>query len=557
MKHLNELIIDSFAGGGGASTGIELALGRIVNIAINHDIKAIQMHQQNHPYTKHYCENVFEVDPIEATQGQPVGLFWLSPDCTHFSKAKGSKPVKKEIRGLAWIAVKWAAAVKPRVIMLENVEEFKTWGPIKNGQPIKERKGETFKQFVSALQGLGYEVDWRELRACDYGAPTMRKRFFLIARCDGKEIVWSEPTHGNTPSLLPYRTAAECIDLTIPCKSIFDRKKPLSENTLKRIARGLEKFVFNNPKPFIVQIGQTGFGGNNRSQNIDAPLTTICRKNEHCLVTPVIADFHFENKGNSINEPLTTITSVNTKALIAPTMVQVGYGENKAANQQPRCLDLKRPIGTITPGGNKFALCTAFLSQRFGNRPGEQATARGSSLNKPLPTITATDHNTLITANFISRQFGTSTGHKLNEPLATITNTDKSRLVQAFLIKYFGQGTGQNISEPLGTITTKDRFGLVTVEGVDYQIVDIGMRMLEPRELYAAQGFPSDYKIAFDVSGKPYSKTDQVARCGNSVCPQVVSALVRNNLPELIVSNQLQTMAELQRIVNMQLGSAL
>lgn len=556
---VDELIVDSFAGGGGASTGIELALGRIVDIAINHDIKAIQMHEQNHPYTKHYCENVFDVDPMEATHGRPVGLFWLSPDCTHFSKAKGGKPVKKEIRGLAWIAVKWAKSVKPRVIMLENVEEFKTWGPIDDaGQPIKERKGETFNEFVNALKELGYSVEHRELRACDYGAPTIRKRFFLIARCDGFPIVWPEPTHGL--GKLPYRTASEIIDWSIPCKSIFDRKKPLSENTMKRIARGLKKFVFDNPKPFIV-------------------------KNAHCLVTPIIANNNFENVGASVEEPLNTITSQsNRNCLIAPTLIQTGYGENKAANQKPRILDLhkplntipstcksalvapvicqfntettddgvraydlKQPINTITSGGNRFGLCTAFLAKHFGGN----YKGAGSDCKKPLHTVTSQDHNSVVTANFVARQFGTSTGHKADEPLGTITANDKSRLVRAFLIKYFSGDSvqGQSLDEPLHTITSRDRFGIVAIEGVDYQIVDIGMRMLEPHELFAAQGFPADYKIAFDVNGKSYPKSEQVARCGNSVCPQVVTALVKANLADIAYTKVLKTMQQLHKVV--------
>ncbi len=512
FNFMDEIIVDSFAGGGGASTGIELALGRIVDVAINHDIKAIQMHEQNHPLTKHYCENVFDVNPTEATQGRPVGLFWLSPDCTHFSKAKGGKPVKKEIRGLAWLAVKWASAVKPRVIMLENVEEFKTWGPIKDGQPIKERKGETFNLFVSHLKNLGYQVEWRELRACDYGAPTTRKRFFLIARCDNQPIIWPQPTHGNAPGLKPYQTAAEIIDWSIPCHSIFDRKKPLAENTLKRIHRGLKKFVFDNPAPFIVSIGQQGFAGDNRSRSINQPLSTICRKNEHCLITP--------------------------------TLIQQGYGEAK--NQAPRVLDLQKPLNTVVAGGNKFALCTAFLAKHFG---GNYA-GPGSSLEKPLSTITVTDHNALVTANFIARHFGTSTGHTVDEPLATITANDKSSLVSAFLVKYFGtENNNQSLNEPLHTITSKDRFGLVTIEGIDYQIVDIGMRMLTPRELYNAQGFPPDYIIDFDVNGKQYSKTDQIARCGNSVCPQVVTALVTANLSELAAVKPISTMDQLNKTI--------
>ena len=299
---MRELIVDNFAGGGGASTGIELAIGRSVDIAINHDPAAIAMHKANHPTSKHYCESVWEVDPMEATAGDKVGLAWFSPDCKHFSKAKGGKPVEKKIRGLAWIVLKWAGKVRPRVIILENVEEFQTWGPLKKGRPIKNRKGETFRKWKEQLESLGYVVDHRELKACDYGAPTIRKRFFLIARCDGKKIVWPEPTHGNPNSLevqagllKPWKTAADIIDWEIPCKSIFERKKPLAENTLKRIAKGLEKFVFNNPEPFIVSIGQTGFS-KDRSRSIHDPLNTIVSKAEACLGYTYAYSTSYRNK---------------------------------------------------------------------------------------------------------------------------------------------------------------------------------------------------------------------------------------------------------------------
>lgn len=429
-----ELIIDSFAGGGGASTGIEQALGRYVDIAINHDESAILMHKTNHPHTKHYCENIWEVDPKEATKGQKVGLMWASPDCKHFSKAKGGKPVDKNIRGLAWVVVKWAKQVRPRVIILENVEEFKTWGPLIDNQPDPDRKGETFRLFVKSLKRFGYKVDWRELRACDYGAPTIRKRLFLIARCDGKPIRWPEPTHGDADSLevhagllKPWRTAAECIDWSIPCPSIFTRKKPLAEKTLTRIARGIQKFILD---------------------------------------------------------------------------------------QEPYILDDK----------------AMFLQHYYGQQGAE---TRGSSLNEPVATIPTANRFSLVTA-FISRQFKTSVGHKLNEPLATSTTVNKSALVSAFLLKYYGTDTGQRLNESLHTITSKDRFGIVTVKGQDYQIVDIGMRMLQPHELFKAQGFPGDYIIDRDYTGKVYPKTHQVARCGNSVCPPIAKALVEVNLPEMI-----------------------
>lgn len=470
---MKELIVDNFAGGGGASTGIEMAIGHSVDIAINHDPAAIAMHKANHPTTKHYCESVWEVDPIEAVGDNKVVLAWFSPDCKHFSKAKGSKPVDKNIRGLAWVTVKWAKLVKPRVIMLENVEEFKTWGPLKEDKdgklyPDPNKKGQTFELFIKALERQGYKVDFRELRACDYGAPTTRKRFFMVARCDGKPIVWPKPTHGdpngievNAGLLKPWRTASEVIDWSIPCPSIFDRKKPLAENTLKRIARGIQKFVLNNPKPFIARIGQTGFGGDRLQYELDKPLTTITTKAEHLLVTPFLTSYHSETKPGEV-----------------------------------RGLELDEPIHTLD------------TSNRFG----------------------------LISA-YIARQFKSSIGHKMDTPLGTVTTIDKSNLVTAFLVKYYGSEVGQGVNEPLHTITTKDRFGLVKIEGEDYQIVDIGMRMLAPHELFKAQGFPEDYIIDKDFEGNVYPKTAQVARCGNAVPPPFAEALVRANLPELCVDN--------------------
>lgn len=464
-----EIAVDNFAGGGGASTGIEMATGLSVDIAINHDPAAIAMHKVNHPDTEHYCESVWDVNPVEAVKGRKVGLAWFSPDCKHFSKAKGGKPVEKKIRGLAWIAVKWAIAVKPRVIMLENVEEFKTWGPLKDGYPDENKKGLTFNSFVKSLEALGYEVQFKELRACDYGAPTIRKRFFMIARCDGKPIKWPQPTHGDPKSedvrkgkLKPWRTAAEVIDWSIECPSIFNRKKRLSENTLRRIARGIQRFVVENPTPFIVRIGQTGFGGDRLQYSLKRPLTTVTTKAEHCL--------------------------------ISPTLIQMGYGDPEGR----RVLNLNKPLGTITAGGNKFAVATAFVAQHFG----------------------------------------TSTGHVLEKPLNTVTAVNKASLVTAFLTKYYGSDTGQRIDEPLHTVTTKDRFGIVTVKGQDYQIVDIGMRMLQPHELFAAQGFPTNYVIDQDYEGNKYSKAKQVARCGNAVPPPFAEQMVRANLPEMCVAEE-------------------
>lgn len=497
---MREIFVDNFAGGGGASTGIELAIGISVDIAINHDEAAIAMHKANHPTTKHYCENVWDVDPVEACHGRPVALAWFSPDCKHFSKAKGGKPVEKKIRGLAWIVLKWAGKVRPRVIMLENVEEFVTWGPVRKGKPVKSKKGMTFEKFKSQLQSLGYEVDHRELRACDYGAPTTRKRFFLIARCDGMPIRWPSPTHSDPEGievrcgiLKPWRTAAECIDWSIPCPSIFDRKKPLAENTLRRIARGIQKFVIENPEPFIVPIG---YG-------------------EHSGQLPRVHD---------INKPLSTIVSTCKQYLVAPFLQQYHSYSNDARGQV-----MDKPILTIDTS-NRYGLVTAFISKYFAGG----YNGAGSEIEKPLPTVTAIDHNAIVTSNLVQLN-NHCDGVDIRRPIPTITAGGYHiGEVRTFLMTYYGNGDdiGQRIDEPLRTITSKDRFGIITVAGQDYQIVDIGMRMLEPRELFRAQGFPETYIIDRDYTGKPYPKSAQVARCGNAVPPPFAEALVRANLPE-------------------------
>lgn len=526
-----ELIVDNFAGGGGASTGIELATGYSVDIAINHDPEAIKMHKANHPYTRHYCENVWAVDPVKACKGHPVALAWFSPDCKHFSKAKGGKPKDKNIRGLAWVACRWAGLVRPRVIMLENVEEFKTWGPLnRSHRPIKAKQGVTFKKFVSQLQDLGYQVEFRELVAADYGAPTMRKRFFMIARCDGKPIVWPEPTHGPADSeevknglRKPYVGAYTQIDFSRPCPSIFETSeeikekygiravRPLAPKTMERIARGLKKFVLNNPEPFIiqcnhsgerrpndirepymVQIGQTGFT-EDRSKDVRDPLTTIVSKNEHCLISPTLIQYHSET-----------------------------------AHGEVRGQTIKDPIMTVD-GSNRYGLVTSFLHKYYDGG----YTGAGKDMKNPLPTVTAWDHNSVVTANLIQMN-NHCDGRDMRDPIPTITAGDGHfGEVRAFLIKYYGQGTGQDIKAPLDTVTAQDRFGLVTINGVDYQIVDIGLRMLEPRELYGCQGFPDDYIIDHDYTGKTYPRSEQVRRCGNAVCPPIPEALVHANLPEI------------------------
>lgn len=546
-----ELIVDNFAGGGGASTGIEEATGFSVDIAINHDPKAIAMHKANHPNTKHYCEDVWQVDPVQACNGHPVGLAWFSPDCKHFSKAKGGKPKDKNIRGLAWVACRWAGLVRPRVIMLENVEEFKTWGPLNRGHhPVKSKQGRTFDKFVRQLQDLGYEVQFRELVAADYGAPTMRKRFFMIARCDKKPIVWPEPTHAPANSeavkkglLKPYVGAYTQIDFSRPCPSIFDTSeqikekygikavRPLAPKTMERIARGLKKFVLDNPEPFIVQCNH---GGDRRPLDTKEPLPTITGKHGYGIVEPYMIQIgqtgFTKDRSKNIQEPLSTIVSKNEHSLICPTLIQY---HSETAQGKVRGQTIKDPIMTVD-GSNRYGLVTSFLHKYYdGGYKGA-----GESMENPLPTITAWDHNSIVTANLIQMN-NHCDGKDIRQPLPTITAGDGHfGEVRAFLIKYYGQGTGQDIQEPLDTVTSRDRFGLVTIEGEDYQIVDIGLRMLEPRELYGCQGFPDDYIIDRDYTGKTYPRTEQVKRCGNSVSPMIPNALVRANLRELCVGER-------------------
>ncbi len=467
----DEVIVDNFAGGGGASCGLEQATGRSPDIAVNHDPEAIAMHTANHPTTRHYCESVWDVDPVAACGGRPVALAWFSPDCKHHSKAKGGKPRDQKIRGLAWDAVSWAAKVRPRVIILENVEEFKDWGPLyrdhsngctgevrerriagrsretigcrkgcHHGKPIPERKGETFNAFQRRLTRLGYQVEWRLLRASDYGAPTSRRRLFLMARCDGKPNTWPAATHGPGRAK-PHRTAAEIIDWSIPCPSIFDRKKPLADATMARIARGVRKFVVDAGAPFIVPS--------------------------------------------------------NTNHLAIPYLVHRSNGERPG--QLPRIYDILKPIGTQVAQGQKQALCVAFLARHYGDRP-TGGWAGAADLRVPIPTITTRDHHALVAA---------------------------------LLVRYNGTGQAEPVDRPIGTLTCKDRYGLVTVTiaGEHYEIVDIGMRMLSADELFAAQGFPPDYKIHIaGPTGKRLSKTAQVRMGGNSVCPPMSKALASHAL---------------------------
>lgn len=534
---MKELFVDNFAGGGGASTGIETAIGRSVDIAINHDPDAIAMHRANHPATRHYCEDVWQVDPAKACAGNPVALAWFSPDCKHFSRAKGGKPVNKNIRGLAWVAVKWAYTVRPRVLMLENVPEIRTWGPLgADDKPIKERAGETFRGFLLALttgipawhpayremcdalsieptsetaqklqKGLGYKAQYRTLRSCDYGAPTTRTRFYLIARCDGKPIVWAEPTHAPKDSeavrlgrKLPYRTAAECIDWSIPAQSIFGRKKPLAENTMRRIARGIQKFVIDNPEPFIVTVNHSGEGF--RGQAADEPLGTVTAKNGYGVVTPI---------------------------LVAPSIVPIGYGERKG--QEPRVNKVDEPLGTVVTSGKHYLVAPTLIQYHSETAKDE---VRGQELTEPLMTVD-TSPRYAMAASYIMTMRNHMDGQPADEPLTTVSCSGAYHAeVQAFLVKYFSNGAAKPVNEPLDTVTTKDRFALVTVHGEPYIITDIRMRMLNPRELFNAQGFPGDYIIDRDADGHPYAKSKQVARCGNAVTPPVPAALVRANLPE-------------------------
>ncbi len=550
-----ELIVDNFAGGGGASTGIELATGYSVDIAINHDPEAIRMHKANHPNTKHYCENVWAVDPVAVCKGHPVALAWFSPDCKHFSKAKGGKPKDKNIRGLAWVACRWAGLVRPRVIMLENVEEFKTWGPLgRRHHPIKAKQGKTFENFVQQLTDLGYEVQFRELIAADYGAPTMRKRFFMIARCDGKPIVWPEPTHGPADSekvkaglLEPYVGAYTQIDFSKPCPSIFDTSeeikekygiravRPLAPKTLDRIARGLKKFLLDNPEPFIIQCNH---GGERRPNDIWDPMPTITGKHGYGIVEPTLAPYMGTNTtnhpGGNCKDPIHTITTGNQQCLISPTLIQY---HSETAQGEVRGQTIRDPIMTVD-GSNRYGLVTSFLHKYYDGG----YTGAGETLENPLPTITSWDHNSVVTANLIQMN-NHCDGKDIRQPLPTITAGDGHfGEVRAFLIKYYGQGTGQDIKAPLDTVTAQDRFGLVTINGTDYQIVDIGLRMLEPRELYGCQGFPEDYIIDHDYTGKTYPRSEQVRRCGNAVCPPIPAALVRANLPELCVAERMPNM---------------
>lgn len=549
-----EIIVDNFAGGGGASTGIEIATGRAVAIAINHDPAAILMHKTNHPYTEHLQASVWDVDPKAVCRGRPVGLAWFSPDCKHFSKAKGAALVDRKIRGLAWITLRWAAEVRPRVIILENVEEFQTWGPVRKGKPVKKLAGTTFRKFIDQLTELGYTVEYRELIAADYGAPTSRKRFYMVARCDGKPIVWPKPTHSKTGAdgLPKWRSAAEIIDWSLPCPSVFASKaeimdkyglkavRPLAKNTMRRIIRGVDKFTIRSGKPFIVP---TGYGERKgqapRVHDIDAPVPTVVGTGKENLCRPLLApaliQYHTEQtesvRASGLGTPINTVDASNRYGLTCANLVEYYTGG--------RPLDVQDPLHTVT-SHDREAVVAAHIAKYYGGVVGEK-------VGEPLPTVTAIDHNAVCAAHVVKFK-GDNVGTPPSEPLQTVTaSAGKERacsggtfaVCRAHLAKIrSGDDLGHwpeiraLLNEFCGYTLAEDEVLLLEISGALYYIADIGLRMLSPRELYNAMGFPPDYIIDRDYEGNEYKKSAQVARCGNAVCPPVASALVRANLPE-------------------------
>ena len=595
INAFDEIIVDNFAGGGGASTGIELATGRVVAIAINHDPDAILMHRTNHPYTEHIQASVWDVDPKEVCRGRPVGLAWFSPDCKHFSKAKGAALVDRNIRGLAWIVLRLAGTVRPRVILLENVEEFRTWGPVRKGRPVKKKSGETFLQWLSQLKALGYQVDFRELVAADYGAPTIRKRLVLVARCDGRPIVWPERTHAPADSeevrkgkYLPWRSAAEIIDWSLPMYSVFATKqeikeqygatavRPLAKNTMRRIIRGVDRFTIKSGKPFLVECNHSGSG---HMSEAEKPLGTITQKCTMGGCEPVLSPVTFSNTGGSvgspISEPTATIRTAGGEVLSAAQLIQYHTEQTEAVRGQ----GLNRPMQTID-SSNRYGMVSAHLTEYYGN---------GIPINpeEPMRTITAHDREAL-TAVHISKYYGGVTGSEGSEPLPTVTAVDHNAAVASHIVKFKGQDLGQSPEEPLQTITAgggefaacrtilakvetgadlgywpkirallnahcgysigEDEVLLLEIGGIHYYIRDILLRMLSPRELYNAMGFPPDYVIDRDYLGNEYGKTKQVARCGNAVCPPMAEAVVRANMPEWC-GGRIRTMGELEAVV--------
>ena len=594
---LDEIIVDNFAGGGGASTGMELATGRVVDIAINHDPDAILMHRTNHPHTTHYQASVWDVDPVEVCRGRPVGLAWFSPDCKHFSKAKGGKPVDKNIRGLAWIVLRWAGTVRPRVIILENVEEFQTWGPVRKGKPVKKLTGQTFRKWLGQLRNLGYSVEWRELVAADYGAPTTRKRFFLIARCDGRPIVWPTPTHApaDSPEVKaglrkPWRSAAEIIDWSLPTPSIFDTKesirekynltaqRPLRPNTMARVARGVDKFVIKTASPFLVVVNHSG---EFRGQDPGEPLQTVTAKHGYGVASPLLAPWTVTNTTNSTGHPASEpVDTARTgggggQMFLSASLVQYHTEQGERVRGQ----GLDAPLLTVD-ASTRYGLSAVCLEKYYG-------TATGQGAGEPLHTITAKDREGVVAAS-LSKFYGGVVGAEMSQPLPTVTSIDHNAVQMAHMVKLKGTNLGGPVSEPVQTITAGGgHFGVVTtmvapvspeadlknwpkirellntycgyglkedevilfqIAGGLYFMADIGLRMLTPRELYRANGFPDDYIIDRDYTGKEYGKAKQVARCGNAVPPPFATALVRANLPEWC-GQTITTMEELEKAV--------
>ena len=575
-----EIIVDNFAGGGGASTGIEIATGMAVAVAINHDPAAILMHKTNHPYTEHFQASVWDIDPVAVCRGRRVGLAWFSPDCKHFSKAKGAALVDRKIRGLAWITLRWAAKVRPRVIILENVEEFQTWGPVRKGKPVKKLAGTTFRKFIDQLTELGYTVEYRELIAADYGAPTSRKRFYMIARCDGKPIVWPKPTHSKTGAdgLPKWRSAAEIIDWSLPCPSVFATKaeimeryglkavRPLAKNTRRRIIRGVDKFTIRSGKPFIVP---TGYGERKgqapRVHDIDAPVPTVVSTGKENLCKPLLAPVTVTNTSNSVGatvgEPVHTVTTAGNQMLVTPFLAECnhsGGGHIAPVGDAHKTITAKHTGGIVAP-----ALIQYHTEQTEH--------VRATGLGAPINTVDASNRYGLTCANLVEYYTG---GRPLDvdAPMHTVTSHDREAVVAAHVVKFKGDNLGHGTKEPMQTVTTsagefavckahlakmhsgddlgywpeirallnefcgytlsEDDVLLLEISGGLYYIADIGLRMLSPRELYNAMGFPPDYIIDRDYEGHEYKKSAQVARCGNAVCPPVASALVRANLPE-------------------------
>lgn len=537
-----ELVVDLFAGGSGASTGIEQAIGRPVDIAVNHDPDAVAMHTANHPQTRHYCSDVYEVDPITVTQGRPVGALWASPDCTFHSKARGGKPFRdrnraRRRRGLAGVVTRWAAAVKPRMIFMENVEEFQDWGPLlDDGTPCKERKGTSFLRWVARLRNLGYVVEWRELRACDYGAPTIRKRLFLIARRDGMPIVWPAPTHG-APDSLPVRqkklkrwvTAAECIDWSIPAPSIFERKRPLADATCRRIAKGLMRYVIDAAEPFFVNTRNGERKGQApRVRGLHEPYWTVTGQgSQGALVVPSLMVNTSGHPGARADEPLRTITTGGHHALVSAFLAKHYTGVVGS--------DLRTPAGTVTTVDHHSLVSANLIHMGHGEgKDGKKRFSHGvRDIEQPLNTITASGAAAGLVTGHMVKLRGDNVGSPADAPLHTISAQGQHHAqVQAFLLKYYGTDQDPGITEPLHTVTTKARFGLVTVKGEPYAIVDIGLRMLTPRELYRAQGFPEDFIIDCGRGGKPLTQEAQIRMVGNSVCPPMARALVAANYSE-------------------------